>query len=116
MKSMNTPAASAIPATAGIPRRYLRCHTHNPQNGKNGSIAELISAPTPHNAPHKAHPRQPGHCSNSSDTRKISASTKGVNVVSQIQCTDQYQTQGFSAQAPADQSATRGPKQRCAIK
>src|SRR5271166_4512501 len=106
----------AMPGSDGRRCRYLLCHTHRPQKGRNGSIAGLINAPTPHSAPNRTHPCHPGHRSISSATRKINAKTSGVKVVSHIQWTDQYQTQGLSAQARADQSATRGPKVLCAIR
>src|SRR5271170_5000692 len=88
----NTNEESTTPAIDGRPRRYLCRHTQRPQNGRKASIAGFARAPTPHNTPNSVHPRQPGHCCSSRESQKINASINGVKVVSQIQCTDQYET------------------------
>src|ERR1039458_2548174 len=107
--------ASTMPPSEDRPRLYRCRQIQRPQKGRKANIVGLARAPTPYSAPKIAQPCQPGHSCNSKASRNRQASTSGVNVVSQIQRTDQYQTYGQSAHDAADHTAMRSPKVLCAI-
>src|SRR5579872_308421 len=111
-----TKDAIITPPSEGNPRRYRCRQIHNPQKGRNASMVGFAKAPIPYNAPNRAQPCQAGHPCNSSASRKMHASKKGVTVVSQIQWIDQYQTYGHNPHARADQYATRSPNVLWAIR
>src|ERR1700724_4107500 len=97
---------SATPDNDDRPRRCLWRHIHKAQNGRKASIVGFARAPTPQSRPKIIQWRHSRDSSSSSERSKMSDRIRGVNVVSQIPRTDQYQMYGRKAHVRADHSAT----------